>query len=213
MLKLKYPQTTRLGQEADREAALESIRITQMLISKNPWLSDLVPGFDKIKRMIEKDELKKCPSCKNHKPIYKFCNLRNEEQKKCNYCNTRAKRKSLVVINKLDANQILTCLCSHFNVSEPHITGPSLDRDVTIIRQIIMYMIFNFSDLGLRDTARMVGRRDHTTVIFSLNKIRDYKSAYKNFFYALKPIQKALRDQDFDYLLDPKNAIHKISID
>lgn len=66
---------------------------------------------------------------------------------------------------------ILTCVAETLNVSVEDIKGNSRRREISTARQIGMYLMRQRTDLSLPKIGEVFGGKDHTTVMYSCDKI------------------------------------------
>lgn len=66
---------------------------------------------------------------------------------------------------------ILKTVASHFNVRVNDLKSKKRSRDISVPRQIAMYICREYTKLSLPDIGRQFGGKDHTTVIHSHKKI------------------------------------------
>ena len=66
---------------------------------------------------------------------------------------------------------ILSIVADHFNISVADIRSPMKSRKIAYPRQIAMYLIRFYLQLGLQDIAAAVGVRNHTTIMHGCSKI------------------------------------------
>ena len=67
--------------------------------------------------------------------------------------------------------KILNLTASAFSFSVSDLTGPSRRRPLVLARQICMYLFRELTDYSYPAIARVFGNRDHTTVIYAVEKI------------------------------------------
>ena len=70
------------------------------------------------------------------------------------------------------AEIILNLVSEHLHVSREHLAGPSRARDVTYARHIAMYLLRSISQRSLSDIGRLLGNRDHSTVLSGSRRIK-----------------------------------------
>ncbi len=76
----------------------------------------------------------------------------------------------------LTANQIITKTSNYFQISSELIKSPSRTREVAGPRQIAMYLLRSELHLSFPKIAMELGRKDHTTAIYGIEKIeKEYK--------------------------------------
>lgn len=72
---------------------------------------------------------------------------------------------------KLTHKDIITEVCNHYDVSYKDIKSSKRNADISLARQISMYLIKEILNPSLKKIAEYVGRTDHTTIIHGINKI------------------------------------------
>ncbi len=66
---------------------------------------------------------------------------------------------------------ILEKIAAYYDISADEIIGPSRQKDVSLARQITMYLIRKLTDSSLEDIGKFIGGRDHSTVMHAIKKI------------------------------------------
>ena len=67
---------------------------------------------------------------------------------------------------------ILQVVCEHFNIIEQSVLSAKKTKDISNIRQIIMYLCREFiPDMSLKNIAEFLGKKDHTTIMHGISKI------------------------------------------
>jgi chromosomal replication initiator protein len=67
--------------------------------------------------------------------------------------------------------EIIKSVALHFNLTISQITGPKRDKPIAIPRQILMYLLRNELDIPYMEIGRLLGDRDHTTIMYGVEKI------------------------------------------
>lgn len=76
----------------------------------------------------------------------------------------------------LTANQVITKTANYFEISPDLIKSPSRAQEIAGPRQIAMYLLRSELHLSFPKIAQELGRKDHTTAIYSVEKIeKEYK--------------------------------------
>lgn len=68
--------------------------------------------------------------------------------------------------------EVVSAVSSYFNITPVAIRGEKRDRSIVWPRQILMYLLRNELKLPQEEVGRLVGGRDHSTVIHADNKVR-----------------------------------------
>jgi len=71
------------------------------------------------------------------------------------------------------AEKIKSSVCKYYGVSEKEIISRSRVRHVVSARHMICYFARLYTNLTLKETSKLIGKRDHTTVIHAVGKIND----------------------------------------
>ena len=82
-------------------------------------------------------------------------------------------------IEKLEASKevVLKVVSENFNVSIEELKSSSRKREITLARQVGMYLIRQHTDLSLPKIGEFFGGKDHTTVLYSCDKISQLQSS------------------------------------
>lgn len=67
--------------------------------------------------------------------------------------------------------EVISAVAAHFNLKINELTGPCRAKPIVVPRQISMYLLRVELDLPLVEVGRLLGGRDHTTVIHGVDKI------------------------------------------
>jgi chromosomal replication initiator protein len=89
---------------------------------------------------------------------------------------------ALAVLNKINGEvlsprqqvtpkKVLSRVAQHYQIKVPDLTGARRLRAVTLPRQVVMYLLRKELSLPLNEVGRILGGRDHTTVIHGEDKI------------------------------------------
>ena len=75
---------------------------------------------------------------------------------------------------EIDLAEIQRMVCDHFNIEFDKLQSKSRLGDVVNARQIAMYLTKKFTKNSLKSIGSYYGKRDHTTVIHSIQKVDDF---------------------------------------
>jgi chromosomal replication initiator protein len=67
---------------------------------------------------------------------------------------------------------IIDLVAEHFELKREDLTSRRQDRQVVMPRQIAMYLIYELLGRTLKEIARLFGKKDHSTVIHSCEKVK-----------------------------------------
>ncbi len=90
--------------------------------------------------------------------------------------NAKIALKDMIYPNKnevLTPEKIMSVVCEHYDVKPSVITSNKKDSDIVLPRQIIMYLCKNYTDCTLEMIAKFLNKKDHTTVMHGIKKIKN----------------------------------------
>ncbi len=73
---------------------------------------------------------------------------------------------------KITVDEIIKVVASKFNIKVSDIKSQKKNKNLILPRQIVMYVARQLTDLSFPDIGNKVGGRDHSTVIYSTNKVK-----------------------------------------
>ena len=80
-----------------------------------------------------------------------------------------------------------------WGVSAEQLQSAKRTKDLTVPRQVAMYLIKELFDLSLVDIGKLFGGRDHSTVIHSISKVEDDMQADPELKTRVEAIRKSIR--------------------
>lgn len=72
---------------------------------------------------------------------------------------------------KVSSRRILSQISKHYQIKHQDLVGPRRLAKIAQARQVAMYLLRKELDLPLTQVANILGRKDHTTVIYGVDKI------------------------------------------
>ena len=72
---------------------------------------------------------------------------------------------------KASPNEYLSAVCKYFSVGKRALLGEGRARPISNPRQVLMYLLRTELKLPLQEVGRIIGGRDHTTVMHAVEKI------------------------------------------
>ena len=91
--------------------------------------------------------------------------------------------------------QIIDTVCRHFNVSQQQIASASRARDITYARHIAMYLLRHHGSRPLTEIGKLLGGRDHSTVLHACRRIEREHAALPQTRADVDSLESALRDR------------------
>ena len=83
------------------------------------------------------------------------------------------KRAVKVDDNPLTVDEMLDTVCNHFSVTLSAVNSKSRKHDLVIARQVTMYLAQKYTKMPASRIGRLVGNRDHSTVIHSCAQVEN----------------------------------------
>lgn len=68
---------------------------------------------------------------------------------------------------------IINTVADHFNITVADISSKKKSQDIVFPRQIAMYLCRQYTETSLQEVGQYLGKRDHTTVMHSIEKIQN----------------------------------------
>ncbi len=108
---------------------------------------------------------------------------------------TRATLKDLAT-NKVSANistkKIIQTMARHFDLDSSDIIGPRRNKELVYARQITMYLLRSLLNQSYPQIGEAMGGRDHTTVMYSVDKIERLRKTSYDLEKDLSAVQQLL---------------------
>jgi len=90
---------------------------------------------------------------------------------------------------------VLTAVCRHFNLSRQLLSGRDRDRQLTYARQIAMYLLREETHRPLTEIGRLLGGRDHATILHGCSKISKEFNLFPETRQHVECLRRTLRHQ------------------
>ncbi len=74
---------------------------------------------------------------------------------------------------QVSIDDVMTLITTEFAITARELTGKSRTQTVSLPRQVAMFLLREHTESSLEDVGRIFGNRDHTTVLYAVNKIRE----------------------------------------
>lgn len=103
------------------------------------------------------------------------------------------KRAVKVDDKPLTIDDIVETVCHHYNVTVTAVNGKSRKRDYVVARQVTMYLAQKYTKMPASRIGKLVGNRDHSTVIHSCSKVEERLKIDAGFSDELVSIENGLK--------------------
>ncbi len=94
---------------------------------------------------------------------------------------------------KLTAGDIIREVCSYYSVNLKDIKGPRRPKNLALARQVAMYLLRSKADLPFMEIGDVLGGRDHTTIMYGVDKIADMMNENAKFRGEIRTLESRLR--------------------
>lgn len=71
----------------------------------------------------------------------------------------------------IDSEKIISVVSDYFNISKTDIIGKKKNKEIVEARMVAIYLVYDILNLPLINIGQIFGGRDHTTIIYSRDKI------------------------------------------
>lgn len=93
----------------------------------------------------------------------------------------------------LTVDEIIETVCNHFHVSPSAVGGKSRKRDFVVARQVSMYLAQKYTKMPASRIGKLVGNRDHSTVIHSCTQVENRLKVDKDFFAEIQSLENSFK--------------------
>lgn len=87
---------------------------------------------------------------------------------------------------------VIEIVSEHFNISTDQMISKTRSNNIAKPRQIAMYLCKNMTAASLDTIGALLGGRDHSTVLYGVNKITEEYDKDENFHYLIDTIKKKI---------------------
>lgn len=96
-------------------------------------------------------------------------------------------------VKPLTLEQIVEKVCAHFKIDTDTIHTKTRKHEVVMVRQIAMYLAKKHTNISSSKIGKMIGNKDHATVLHACKIIKDQSEVNKTFQAELAEIENSLR--------------------
>ena len=101
-------------------------------------------------------------------------------------------KKEVNKVKRIGPSDVIKAVCTYYNVKQSHLRGPERNEAIVLPRQVAMYLIRKHVGLKLMETAEVLKRKDHTTVLHAQEKISNLMMRDQNFKKEVETIFQSL---------------------
>ncbi len=103
------------------------------------------------------------------------------------------KRSVKIDDEPLTLDEIIDKVCSHFNVTVNAVNSRSRKQEIVLARQVSMYLAQKYTKMPASRIGKLVGGRDHSTVLHSCSQIEKRLQVDKGFIAELSTIENSFK--------------------
>ncbi len=103
------------------------------------------------------------------------------------------KRAVMIDDKPLTIDDILECVCAHFHVDAEAVNSKSRKRELVVPRQVSMYLAQKHTKMPAARIGKLVGGRDHSTVLHSCSQVEARLKTDKAFSEEILSIESAFK--------------------
>ncbi|MGM9705979.1 MAG: chromosomal replication initiator protein DnaA [Prevotella sp.] len=93
----------------------------------------------------------------------------------------------------LTVDDILENVCNHYNVTPAAVNSRSRKRDYVVARQVAIYLAQKYTKMPASRIGKLIGGRDHSTVIYSCSQVEQRMKIDHNFSDEIVSIENSLK--------------------
>jgi chromosomal replication initiator protein len=93
----------------------------------------------------------------------------------------------------LTIDDIIESVCKHFNVTTAAVSSRSRKRELVVARQVSMYLAQKYTKMPTSRIGKLIGGRDHSTVIHSCTQVEQRMKVDKAFDADLSSIENSFK--------------------
>lgn len=93
----------------------------------------------------------------------------------------------------LTIDDIIESVCKHFNVTTAAVSSRSRKRELVVARQVSMYLAQKYTKMPTSRIGKLIGGRDHSTVIHSCTQVEQRMKVDKAFNADLSSIENSFK--------------------
>jgi len=91
---------------------------------------------------------------------------------------------------KIDFERVAKYICKYYNFDLSELRSKKRKKELSFARQVAMFLMKKFTNKSLRDIGAFLGGRDHSTVVYAIEKIEKRAAKNNDFTMQLKKMEK-----------------------
>ena len=95
----------------------------------------------------------------------------------------------------LSVEDIINKVCEHYRIDSSAIHAKTRKREIVQVRQIAMYLAKKHTDTSFSKIGKLIGNKDHATVLHACKIVKDQVEVDKAFKAEIDEIEVALKSR------------------
>ena len=95
--------------------------------------------------------------------------------------------------NPLTIDDIIEKVCAHYDVTTNNVKSKSRKHEFVVARQVSMFLAQKYTKMPVSRIGRLIGNRDHSTVLHSISNVEQAINKDKSFAKEIKEIENSLQ--------------------
>ena len=87
---------------------------------------------------------------------------------------------------------IIQVVADHFGLKAEDITSKKRTSEIVVPRQVVMYLCREMTDVSLKNIAKVLDKKDHSTIINGINKIQEEINSNPDFANQIEILRKKI---------------------
>ncbi|MFN7181900.1 MAG: chromosomal replication initiator protein DnaA [Planctomycetota bacterium] len=92
-------------------------------------------------------------------------------------------------------SEIMDVICTHFNITIRDLKSEKRYKSLSIARQLLIYLLKQYTLMNLSDIGALLGGRNHSTIIYACNKISKLLTTDERIKNILKNVETMLKNK------------------
>ena len=97
--------------------------------------------------------------------------------------------------NDITISDVVDTVCEYFNITRDMLMSSTRKRQIVQARQIAMFLAKDNTDFSTARIGKLIGDRDHATVLHAFKTVKEREEVDKNFHEELEEIRIALKNR------------------
>ena len=101
-----------------------------------------------------------------------------------------------IVVPVIKFEQVAKAVQKHFSYGLTDLRSKNRSKDISLARQIAMYLMKKVTTKSLREIGEFLDRKDHSTIAHAVQRVNDLRLSNENLDFRLRALEKELRQAE-----------------